>query len=250
MVGEAFTHGESFIHRLDPRARLVVMVAFALVVALSTQPAVQVAALLVGLAVLAAARPDVRATLKRLAAVNSFMVMLIVLLPASTPGSPFFALGPLSFSREGLAKAAAIAARCNAIVFVFTGLVSTIELPTLGHAFRHLRVPDKLSHLFLLAVRYVDLLHREYARLRSSMKARGFKPRACLHTYRTFGYLVGMVLFRSFNRSERVFNAMRCRGFNGRFRVMSHFAAGRNDLYFGIISIAVLLALGYYELLY
>ena len=65
----------------------------------------------------------------------------------------------------------------------------------------------------LFMVRYFDVLGREYARLRAAMRVRCFRPAMNGHSYRMFGYLVGMLLVRSFDRSERVLAAMKCRGF-------------------------------------
>ena len=68
-----------------------------------------------------------------------------------------------------------------------------------------------------MSVRYISVLEDEYVRIRRAMKARAFVARSNVHTWRTFGWLVGMLLVRSFERSRRVSNAMRCRGFNGSF---------------------------------
>lgn len=85
-------------------------------------------------------------------------------------------------------------------------------------------MPDGLVHLILFTVRYVDVLDQEQHRLRTAMKARGFRPTTSWHTYRSVGYLVGMMLVRALERSERIQKAMKCRGFSGRFHLD---AAGR-----------------------
>jgi cobalt/nickel transport system permease protein len=51
----------------------------------------------------------------------------------------------------------------------------------------------------------------------NALKIRSFRPKTGMHTYRTYAYLVGMLLVRSYDRSERIQNAMLCRGFRGRF---------------------------------
>jgi cobalt/nickel transport system permease protein len=76
-------------------------------------------------------------------------------------------------------------------------------------------------HLFLFTVRYIAVLGREYQRLRTAMKARGFRMRCDLHTWRSIGYLFGMLLVRSLERSERILAAMRCRGFQGDFHPLT-----------------------------
>ena len=115
-------------------------------------------------------------------------------------------------------------AMLNAIVLTLIVLLGTLDTVTLGHAMSHLRVPDKLTHLFLFTVRYLDVLRREYLRLRAAMKTRAFRPRMTGQTCRAYGYLVGMLLVRSYERAERVHRAMLCRGFRGRFHLLSHFA--------------------------
>jgi cobalt/nickel transport system permease protein len=80
------------------------------------------------------------------------------------------------------------------------------------------------------------------------MKVRGFRPRMSGHAYRTYGYLIGMLLVRSFDRSERILAAMKCRGFHGHFHVLNHFCYSRRDLPFCVAAIAllVLMALVYW----
>ena len=122
-------------------------------------------------------------------------------------------------------------------------LLGTMEINTLGHALSHLRVPDKISHILLFTIRYLDVLHREYLRLRAAMKVRGFRPSINRHTYRSLGYLLGMLLIRSIDRSERIMAAMKCRGFRGRFYLLEHFTFHFCDLYFCLASVLILLTM-------
>jgi cobalt/nickel transport system permease protein len=176
---------------------------------------------------------------RRLVAVNAFVLLTVALLPFSTPGRALAHVGSLSYTLEGLVLGARIAARTNAIVLVVTVLLSTVEITRLGHAMSHFRIPSKLIHLMLMTVRYVDLLHHEYHRLATAMKVRGFRPRATLHSYRSLGNLVGMLLVRSFDRSQRIVAAMKCRGFNGRFYVLDHFRFAARDAAFAAMALAV-----------
>ena len=79
------------------------------------------------------------------------------------------------------------------------------------------------------------------------MKLRGFRPRMDRHTYRAYGYLVGMLLVRSLDRSDRIVAAMKCRGFRGRFYLLDHFAFSVRDALFGAASMVVLLVLAWAE---
>lgn len=234
----------SFLHRIDPRARIVTAAGFSVVVAavVNRFPGLWIALAVAVLGVvLAGLRP--LGVLRRLVPFNLFVLLLVVLLPLSTPGSPLVSLGWLDLTEEGFLLAARIALKGNAIVLALMVLLGTLDITVLGHALSHLRVPEKLTHLFLFTVRYIDLFQQEHRRLATAMKVRGFRPRMDRHTYRTYGYLVGMLLVRSFDRSERIVAAMKCRGFRGRFYLLDHFAFSRRDVPFCIVSLVLLLVL-------
>lgn len=104
-------------------------------------------------------------------------------------------------------------------------------------------MPPTLISLLIFTVRYIDVLHQEYQRLRAAMKARGFRPRNNRHTYRTFGHLVGMMLVRAVERSERILDAMKCRGFNGQLPLLDKLAFSANDVAFSLAIGATLIGL-------
>ena len=241
------THGRSWIDHVDPRVRVLTAAAFSVLVALSLRFPVLGAALAAALVAAVAAGLRPLEVLKRLAGVNVFILVLLLLLPLGAHGTPLVQWGPLTWTREGLLLAARIALKANAIVLSLVVLLGSLEVSTLGHALSHLHVPDKLTHLLLFTVRYVDVLHRESQRLHAAMKMRGFRPRMNWHTYRSYGFLVGMLLVRSMDRSERVVAAMKCRGFRGRFYLLDHFHFSRRDLWFSLAALAGLVLLGLAE---
>lgn len=231
------------IQGVDPSLRVAVAVIFALaVVALSTFTAL-LAALAVAAALAAAARLPAMPTLRRMLAMDAFMLMILIFLPFTVPGAPLFAIGPLVASNEGLQQAARIVLTANAIVLALLALAGTIEPAAFGHALSRLRVPDKVVVLVLFTVRYIGLLHQEYARLRLAMKARAFRARGNVHTWRSLGWLFGMLLVRSFERSERILQAMKCRGFTGRYSVIDTRVLGSGDRLFAVCAGVALIAL-------
>jgi cobalt/nickel transport system permease protein len=150
-------------------------------------------------------------------ALESFMLAVLLLLPFTVPGEVIAQPLGLAISAEGLTQAAIIALRGNAIALAVMALVGTLESVTLGRALARLGAPDRLIHLLLFTIRYLDVLDQEYRRLRLAMRARAFQVRTGLHCWRSVGYLFGMLMVRSLERAERIDAAMRCRGFTGRF---------------------------------
>jgi len=217
---------------LDPRMRIVMAGVFGVVtVALSSLVALA-AALGVSLSLLALSGLPWGPTLKRMAMMDGFIIFMLVLLPFSVPGDPIFTLWGFAASWQGLWQAVEIALTANAVILALMALVGTMEPVTLGHALHRLRCPETLVHLLMFTVRYIEVLREEYLRLRGAMKVRGFRPGTNWHTYRSFGYLVGMMLVRAIERSERILGAMKCRGFTGRMLLLQDFAMTRRDVVF------------------
>jgi len=217
------------LRQFDPRLRLIAALLFALtVVSLHLIPLLLLTLLLaLGMAWWIGLSGSL--LLKRLLVMEGFMIVLLVMLPFSVPGESLFTLGPFSASAEGVQRALQIVLRANAIVILLMALVGTLEPVVLGHALGQLRLPDKLIHLFLFTVRYISVLFDEYRRLRLAMRARAFVAGSNRHTWRTFGWLVGMLLVRSLERSERILAAMKCRGFNGRLYLVKQNIWSRHD---------------------
>jgi cobalt/nickel transport system permease protein len=247
MVCETFSVGDSIVHRLDGRLRVVAAVVLTVAAALAGRFEALALALAAGAALAVLARLPAGATLKRLGSLNAFMLLLAVVLPVTMGQTAIFRLGAVAYTREGLLRAAGIAVKANAIVLMLTALLSTLEPIELGRAMSRLRVPGKLIHLYFFTVRYLDVLHHEYDRLRRSMRVRCFRPRMSRHTYRSLGYLVGMLLVKSLDRSERIVAAMRCRGFTGRFYVADSFALTAWDAAFACAAAALLGLMGWLQ---
>ena len=200
----------------DIRLRLVG--ALVVVIALSQLHDLALAGVALVLAVLLALVARVTPKLwRRLLHVESFVVLLFVTLPFAVPGTPLLSVGPLTASLDGVLRAALIACKVSSAVLVLMALLGDIEPTRIGAALHALRVPEPAVRLFLLTVRYLAVIRDEARRLHDAMRARAFAPRSNRHTWRTYGYLIGMLLVRALERAERVEEAMRCRGFSGRF---------------------------------
>jgi cobalt/nickel transport system permease protein len=238
------------VTRFDPRVRIVMTAVYAVTVVSLSSLFVLAAALGLSMSLLALSGLPPRKTLKRMAMMDSFIIFMLLMLPFTIPGSPMFSIWGLEASWEGLWRAAEIALTANAVILAVMTLVGTMEPVTMGHALFALKTPERLVHLMMFTIRYIDILREEYQRLRTSMKLRGFRPGTNWHTYRSYGYLVGMMLVRAIERSERILAAMKCRGFNGRIILLEDFRLRRADLLFVLALSCALAALIWAEAAY
>jgi len=238
------------IGALDPRTRILGAAAFAVVtVSLSGLAAMLVALALAG-GIMMAARVPVGPTLRRVIMMDGFILVMLLMLPFTTPGEVAFTVFDWPASWAGLERAAGIALKANAVVLMLLSLVGTLEPTTLGHALARLRCPETLVHLLMFTVRYIVVVEEEYRRLRRAMKTRGFRPRTNGHTFRSLGYLIGMLLVRALERSERILQAMKCRGFTGQLPLLDDLCYRSADTVAAGVGVAVLGSLFIGDLLY
>ena len=212
------------LQRIDPRARLAAAALLSVCVAVAQTLAACVLGLGVGLALLLAARPDLRELGRRATAVNIFLLFLWCVTPWTTPGHVVWSMGPLTVTREGLWLSLLVSMKANAICAIFTALTTGMDIATLGHALRRLGCPERLTWLLLFMGRYIHVIHGEWRSLMTAARLRCFVPKSNAHTWRTLATLLGLLLVRSHDRARRVHEAMLLRGFTGSFRPLDTFS--------------------------
>ena len=232
-----------FTGKIDPRVRIITTIALAIVVVSFASWQAVTATILFALTLMTFSAPDWRKSLRRILAMDGFILVTLVLLPFTYPGDAMFTLWGFDASWQGLYRAIMIALKANAVmcgIIAFLGNLSSTEL---GRGMTGLYLPTKLTTLMMFTVRYIDVLHHEYLRLRQSMRARAFRLKTNRHSWKMIGYLVGMLLVRAHERSERIIWAMKCRGFHGHYHFARLPRLAVRDVVFGLAMLAVLGAL-------
>ena len=235
MINETFAYGKSFLHRLDPRGKVIAALVFCSVIAITDRTIPLLVGLGYAFILVLLARLSWQALLKRLLIFNIFIVFVWILVLTS-PGETLYVIGPITISRTGVKIASSITLKANVIFLITVALITTIPMVSLGHALRQIGLPAKFIHLFTFTYRYMHVLEKEFDNLLRAALIRGFRPRTTMHTYRTFAYIIGMLLLRSINRAERIHEAMLCRGFCGKFYSLTHFVLSPYDFVFISVS--------------
>ncbi len=208
----------SYINQIDPRIRIITAVIFSVWLVGQQQISTLFIGLFLSFLFIKLAKIPLATLFRRLLPLNLFIILIWLILPLSlTDKYPF-----ISINYIGLHWALFITLKTNAIVISLTALVATIELVTLGYALYQLHIPVKIIHLLLFTIRYFNILHQIYQQLRRAMQVRCFQAKTNWHTYRSFGYLLGMLLVKSFARAQQIEIAMKCRGYTGQFYLLTH----------------------------
>jgi len=217
------TAGVSLFHLWDVRCKIITILIYSFAVASLKHLTPALVAIGISLMILMTARVSFAKVLLRLLAITGFVSMFIVVMPFSVPVHKgdtvlvFKGMAWLGFNLRGLRLAATIAAKAVAIALLMEPLLSTAPLPVTLYGLSRLGVPEMVGQMVLLSYRYLHVFRHEAGRMSSGMQVRGFRKRTDLTTLRAVGNFIGMLFVRSFERTERVFDAMRARGYQGRF---------------------------------
>jgi len=94
-------------------------------------------------------------------------------------------------------------------------LVATTGMTRVALTLRMVRVPRLFVLQLLLTYRYITVLMEEVARILRAYALRSPFEKGV--RFGAWGSLAGHLLLKTFDRSQRVFQSMRCRGFSGEY---------------------------------
>lgn len=219
------------LSRWDPRFRIVALLVLAFAISSVGSPrplplAVAIVAVFVALSGVAPRR-----LLARLRYPSLVVLALVAMLPFLTGTTPAGTIGPLTLTAEGLEASLLVAVRFYCIVTLALVLLGAAPLLVNIRALRALGVPDIIADMALLTVRHIEVHREDMRHMRNAMRLRGHDPaRLSWRNLRTLSWLTGSLLLRSHERSDRVYKAMRLRGYGCEDHVSAEFRAGPRDV--------------------
>ncbi|RME38446.1 MAG: cobalt ECF transporter T component CbiQ [Thermoflexia bacterium] len=253
---DTYLPGDSPVHRLDPRVKLVLTVLFILTAALTPDRGWLIFGALEALmlAAILASRVGVRVVQKRSALALPFLLAALTVVFARPedigqgrnlplPGVPW------AVSQAGLWRFLSIVARSYLSVQAAVLLAATTPFPDLLWGMRALRVPRLLVAVGGFLYRYLFVLADEARRMLQAREARSVVSEGrkgggtVVWRAKVTGAMAGTLFLRAYERSERIWNAMVARGYDGEVRVLSPPVLRPLDWQVGIGVGAFLLAL-------
>jgi cobalt/nickel transport system permease protein len=237
---ERYLQGTSLVHRLDARAKLLATLAFVLATSL-TPPRAGALALLgaLALAAIVASRVPLLEALKRSSLVLPFAGMVALSLPFTRAGETLWAARvfgwTLTLTDQGLWAFASLLVKAWLSVWVSGLLVATTPFSELLAGLRALHVPNVLVTLIGFTYRYLFVLVEEAKRLQTARDARSVGSGGTLFwRAKVLGAMIGSLFIRSYERSERIYQAMASRGYAGRTLAVAQPAWRARDLWITI----------------
>jgi cobalt/nickel transport system permease protein len=230
---------DSFVHRLDPRTKLLGSLAF--VLALVLTPPGNWRLFAVYLCVIAGlvwlSRLPVKYVLKRSLVIFPFVIMIAIFVPFFKQGqvAAGYDIGAwhIAVTYEGLAVLVNVVVKSWLCILCLIVLSSSTKFEELLHGMSRLKVPQVFVQITSFMYRYMFVIADQAMRMQMARDSRNFGMNRS-NIFRTIGNMVGMLFIRSYERAERIYAAMLSRGYNGEIVEMNKLKFQLPDAYFAL----------------
>lgn len=236
---DEYSGRDSFIHRLDPRTKLLGSLAFILAVVLTTPGNWRLYAvyLCVITGLLLLSRLPLGHILKRSLVIFPFVIMVAVFAPFFKQGQVAAScdIGPwqIAVTYEGLAVLVNVTVKSWLCMLCLIVLSSSTKFEELLRGMYRLKVPQVFVLITSFMYRYMFVLADQAMRMQMARDSRNFGMKRS-NIFRTLGNMVGMLFIRSYERAERIYSAMLSRGYNGEINGVNKLKFERPDAYFAL----------------
>ncbi len=242
---DTLSYKQTFVHRLNPGVKLIVTLAF--IIAVVSFPKYEIQGMMpffiFPVFLIAAGEIPLKVILKKLLVVSPFVLFVGIFNPVLDTRIMYSVYG-IKISGGWISFASII------IKFILTIsaallLVATTSFPGICFALDRLRVPKIFVVQLLFLYRYIFVLVEETMRIVRARNMRSFGKRG--KNIKSFTNIVGVLLVRSIERSERIYQAICSRGFDGQIRLVKDFRLRFTDIIFATTAIAVFIIFRRYD---
>jgi cobalt/nickel transport system permease protein len=239
---DEMAHLNSILHNMDIRAKIISILAAALIVSsIRSIPAALLSAAFTLLLTLFSGIP-LKFYLKKIYYPVMFLLPLFIFLPLSSGGEIAVTAGPLNIYKDGIFISILICIKVITIIILINIMISTASFKDTAAALRKLRVHDKMLNIILFTYRYFFVFFESLRKMKIALTLRGSGKRNTVKSLGTSANLAGSILVRSYEQTERTYQAMLLRGYSGRIVSDKTFKIKLNDIFLSFIIITIPLA--------
>ena len=228
---DKYAHLKSMFHSWDPRLKIVSLSFLILVIVGLSDLESAFLALVTAVTLVFVSRIPFNFVFKQLKWVIVFSLFFLVIMTVSVPGGREIKLGFINLYEKGFLLASLIGLRAVSICLIIFPMAGTAKFHETLKAFEKLRVPNKLIQLIMFTYRYIFVFIEEWSRMRRAAESRGFRKRTDIKTLRTTANMTGMLFVRGYERTQRVYQSMRSRGYNGHLMIQYNFKLSVIDFF-------------------
>lgn len=143
--------------------------------------------------------------LKKLLFLNLFILMIFIIL----------------LLQGSIEEAINIYIRTNMIILFNLLLFSNSSGYDIVRALNELRIPKRVVSSVYFTLKMIETLTDEFKKMKSTLRARGFKASSSIFTYETYGNLFGHIFVKSIKKAMALQDSFKLRGFHGRIYLIN-----------------------------
>ncbi|EKN71399.1 cobalt ABC transporter inner membrane subunit CbiQ [Neobacillus bataviensis LMG 21833] len=188
--------------------------------------------LVIGTLLLLIYRVPIQAFIKQLKPIAFFMLFTFLFFPLYEGG-------------HGWIKALQYSGRLLFVAQVLTFMFYRMGVPAFLQVLAELRLPAIFIELIMFTLRFMDVFRGEVRHMLLSLRSRGFYTGHWfqIKKYRVLGGLLGSLLLRSFQRSERIYLGMLSKGYKGERKSIRTESVPKYEWLHGVLWVGSLLSL-------
>lgn len=220
-----FFPGNSVIHKIDPRVKILLIIAYIVFLFVANNFVSLGFMVLVTVAIVLLTKIPVKMYFKGLKAIMFIILFTSVLNMFYGSGEPIWQWGFLKITLNGISNAVFISIRIVALIFISCVLTYTTSPTDLTDALERLMKPLTVFHIkvheiammMTIALRFVPTLLEETDKIMNAQKARGanMDSGGLIKRVKAMMLVLVPLLVSSFNRAYELAVAMECRCYRG-----------------------------------
>ena len=218
-----FFPGDSLLHRLDPRTKIVLLFFFLAAIFIFDSPLAYAALTAFTAALIAVSRVPPLLMLKALKPLSWIIAFTFVIHLVSTPGDAFFHVWLFDLTWQGAAKGFFIALRLALLIllsalltYTTSPLALTDALETLMQPAKRVGVPaHEIAMMMTIALRFVPTLIEEADKIMKAQQARDLTEGSVIERVKGFVPVLVPLFISAFRRADDLALAMEARCYRG-----------------------------------
>jgi cobalt/nickel transport system permease protein len=239
-LSDQYIPRSSVVHQLDPRIKVVATLAYIFSAGITPEGVWWAFCIQCGylLTLILMAKIQIFYTIRRSFIIVPFILAALAV-PFTTPGMEWIRIPGLDWiiTQEGVIRLGSILLRAWLAVQAAILLGATTPVPDMFWALSALGFPKSLVATIRFMYRYLFVLADEASRMLRARAARsprikGATRPSMIWQGKVAGSMVGSLFLRSLERSERIYDAMLSRGYDGKMRSLLHFEMRYSDWIF------------------
>lgn len=243
---DTISSGDSVIHRLDGRVKLLVTLIIIVFTVFSTQLIVPIVMEIYLIIIMVLSKIPMKTSFKRLIFLLIFGFIIIIFQPFIQPGNVIWSYGFIKLTDRGVYWGLLLASRLIVSLTAIVTLSSTSPFQEVVSSLRKFKMPKDMAMILSIMVRFLFMFIEELAKIRKSQKSRNFNIHSKLTPYswrlRQVGYTVAMMFLKSYEQGERIHKSMVSRGFSENSDLyVGNNTIGKNDYIYLLSAICVII---------